>query len=34
MIAVFIIQPVITQKFQAELFAVKIWGVGDSVRYM
>jgi hypothetical protein len=24
MIAVFIIQPVITQKFQAELFAVKI----------
>jgi hypothetical protein len=34
MIAVFIIQPIITQKLQVTLFAAKIRGVGDSVRYM
>jgi len=33
MIAVFITQPVITQKLQATLFAAKVWGVGDAVCY-
>jgi hypothetical protein len=33
MIAVFITQTVITQKLQATMFAVKVWGV-DDVCYM